>query len=158
MFLSCFYNYNDKMLKQGIKSLEEAIYNDDYYYMIDIVKYTKGLHLNYIFKTTLLKNKNYKMSLINFACRCNSVKCIKLLIKNNVNINIYDDYGWLPIHYASVYHEQYDNKALNIILSCGDVNLDLKTINGEKVFFNNIKFNTKNKTAFQLANHFLCYG
>ena len=76
MFLSCFYNYNDKMLKQGIKSLEEAIYNDDYYYMIDIVKYTKGLHLNYIFKTTLLKNKNYKMSLINFAC---SVQMIDML-------------------------------------------------------------------------------
>ena len=29
MFLSCFYNYNDQMLKQGLKNLEEAIYEDD---------------------------------------------------------------------------------------------------------------------------------
>ena len=102
--------------------------------------------------------KNYKMPLINFAAKCNSIYCIKVLIKNGANINIYDNSGWLPIHYASIYHEPYKNDSLRIILSSPNVKVNLFTIGGSVIKYTNVKMNTKGKTAFELANHYLCYG
>ena len=153
----CCYNYKKKRINQAIKLLENAIYNDDAKYMIDTIEYTDGLHINYIFKSKILEN-NYKISPINYACRCNSINCIKSLIKNGANINMYDQRGWLPIHYASIYHEKYNNVSLKLVLSSQYANIDLKTKGGKIVIYNNVKLNTKNKTAFELANHYLCYG
>lgn len=156
MFCGC-YNYKNARINEAVKLLEKAIYKDNYKYMFDIVKYTEGLHVNYIFKTTLLK-KNYKMSLINFAARCDSCNCISILLKNCANINTYDGMGWLPIHYAAIYHEVYRNKSLLALLTSQYVNIHYLTKGGKKNQFNNVKLNTKGKTAYQLANHYLCYG
>ena len=155
MFLNC-YNYKKERIKRALNLLEKAIFNDDAEYMIDTIKYTNGLHINYIFKPKILKI-TYNMPLINFAARCNSINCIYLLINNNVDVNIYDGNGWLPIHYVSIYHEPYKNKALKLILSNPYVNINSITKKGKTIRYNNVKLNTKNKTALQLANHYLCY-
>ena len=157
MFWNC-YNYKKARLIEAIKLLEEAIYNDNDKYMNHTIKYTNGLHKNYILKTSIFKN-NYKMPLINFAARCNSVNCIKKLLKMGVDINIYDASGWLPIHHAAIYHESYKNQALFELLSYYPyVNINYLTVGGKNIKFNNVKMNTTHKSAYQLANHYLCYG
>jgi len=156
MLLNC-YNYKKRRINEAIRLLEKAIYEDDYGYMFDTIKYTNGLHINYIFKTTLLKT-NYKMSLINFAARCNSYNCVISLLKNNADINIYDSKGWLPIHYAGIYHEPYKNQTLLALLSSPYININCLTLGGKIIIFNNVKMKTKGKSVYQLANHYLCYG
>ena len=156
MFLCC-YNYKKSRISEAVKLLEKAIYEDDYKYMFDTIKYTNGLDINYIFKTTIFKN-NYKMSLINFAARCNSYNCINVLLKNKADVNIYDSRGWLPIHYAAIYHEPYKNQSLVALLSSPYININYLTVDGKTIIFNNVKMNTKGKSAYQLANHYLCYG
>ena len=156
--MSCIcVDYKKNRIKEALKLLENAIYNDKCNYMLDIIRFTDGLHVNFIFKTTLLK-KNYNMPLINFACKCNSILSIKCLIKNKANINVYDKKGWLPIHYASIYHEQYENEALLTLLYCRNINIHWPTTGGKNIVYNNVKMNTKHKNAYQLANHYLCYG
>ena len=154
---SCCYNYKKSRISEAVKLLEKAIYKDDYKYMFDTIKYTIGLHINYIFKTTIFKN-NYKMSLINFAARCNSCNCINVLLKNKAGVNFYDSSGWLPIHYAVIYHEPYKNQSLAALLCSPYININYLTVGGKTVNFNNVKMNTKGKSAYQLANHYLCYG
>ncbi len=150
-------NYKKNRAKEGLKLIEKSIFHDDYNYMFDTIKFTEGINFNSELKTSLFE-KNYKLPFINLAARCNSVNCIKILIRNGVNINIYDSKGWLPIHYAAIYHEQYKNEALFALLSCPSVNVNWTTTGGKTIIFNNVKMNTKNKTAYQLANHYLCYG
>ena len=38
------------------------------------------------------------------------------------------------------------------------VNINWPTTGGSVANYNNVKMNTKGKTAYQLANHYLCYG
>ena len=151
------YDYKKQRIKSALKLLEKAIYNDDCDYMFEILKFTEGLHVDYIFKTTKLK-KNYKMPLINFAARCNSYCCINVLINCGANINKYDSKGWLPIHYVAIYHEPHRNKSLVNLLKSPYVNINWPTTGGSVANYNNVKMNTKGKTAYQLANHYLCYG
>ena len=150
-------NYKKNRIKEALKMLEEDIYNDNCNHMLDVIRFTEGLHVNFIFKTKFLE-KNYKMPLINFAARCNSVLCIKCLIKNNANINVYDKKGWLPIHYAAIYHEPYKNDALLTLLHCPNVHIDWPTKGADNIIYNNVRMNTSNKIPYQLANHYLCYG
>ena len=155
MFLMC-YNYKKERIREATKLIEKAIFKDDYQYMLDTIKYTNGLHINYMFKTTIL-NINYTMSFIHLASRFNSVNCINSLIRNKASVNIYDGSGWLPIHYAAIHHQPYKNKSLRALLTAPNIKPCGITLNGKIIIFNRVKFNTKNKTAFELANHYLRY-
>ena len=54
MSLLC-YNYKKARLAEGVKILEKAIHNDDHVYMLDTIRYTSGLNVNYEFKPTIFK-------------------------------------------------------------------------------------------------------
>lgn len=51
------------------------------------------------------KDKNHKTALF-YAIENKNVKMIDLLINNNANINIKDDRGLLPIHYAVLVNDE----------------------------------------------------
>ena len=155
--MGCCTSYANNRRKNAGNLLDVAIYNDDSRRLYDIIKYTDGITYDYIFKPQMV-SKGSKMSLINYASRCDSIDCVKMLLYNGANPNIYDSNGWLPIHYAAVYHELYDNSVLSTLLSDSRVNSNVRTIKGKTIMYNNVKLNTKNKTAYQLAHHFLCFG
>jgi len=133
------------VLKRDRKNrLINSIENCDYYLFKNLVE-REGIMIDFM---TL--SSGHGLRPIHYAAIHNCPYIIKYISNkiNKINLNVYDNYGWTPLHHA-VINNSYE--AYTTLVTLG-VNQKLKTKNNYPG-----KSGTKNKTALDLVEIFRCY-
>ena len=140
-----FENKNATVIKYVIDNMYCRAIDDEYELIHHLIYHNTDINLiKYVFEKYHLDleiNTHRRSKPIHIACACRSLKVIKLLIKNGVNIESENNDKTRPIHFScqrkNYCHQQqlYDDdnlsvKIIKFLISCG-VDLESKDIHGD---------------------------